>query len=303
AFFGFVVLNFLLLYLFNFLKYWVLLPLGLLGLLVWSCYKKITNKDKVAKFFRYILTGEVATFLGLIAFLAEFLMSNFLFEFLKNALEDGKLEDFVKSIISLINLISIGLAFIIAYHYELEKYLKSKTQEKRIPRKVLIFALSTPSNSQSNNQNNNKNSLPPNWEPIKDLLEFHKEKLEKLYVLLSKQVADYQQCFEEKILNPLGLKVNIEYIKDVDVNDEINILNKLNGIVFDINKSGYKEEDISIYISSGTSLVTSILTLYGINDDIQIEYLTQGENSKKEIKALNIKKTDLLPFVKDLTKT
>ncbi|MGB9767207.1 MAG: hypothetical protein ACPLXN_07020, partial [Sulfurihydrogenibium sp.] len=148
-----------------------------------------------------------------------------------------------------------------------------------------------------------KNSLPPNWEPIKDLLEFHKEKLEKLYVLLSKQVAEYQQCFEEKILNPLGLKVNIEYIKDVDVNDEIDILKKLNEIVIDINKSGYKEEDVSIYISSGTSLVTSILTLYGINDDIQIEYLTQGENSKKEIKALNIKKTDLLPFVKDLTKT
>ncbi|MGC9121057.1 MAG: hypothetical protein ACP5G3_06335, partial [Sulfurihydrogenibium sp.] len=141
-FFGFIVLNFLLLYLFNFLKYWVLLPLGLLGLLVWSCYKKLTNKDKVAKFFRYILTGEVATGLGLMAFLAEFLMSNFLFEFLKNALEDGKVEDFVKSGISFANLISIGLAFIIAYHYELEKYLKSKTQEKRTPRKVLIFALS-----------------------------------------------------------------------------------------------------------------------------------------------------------------
>ncbi|MGC9007445.1 MAG: hypothetical protein ACP5JX_07745, partial [Sulfurihydrogenibium sp.] len=267
-FFCFIVLNFLPLYLSKINVYISLIVSLLLFIRVCAFYQTLPKKDKVAKFFRYILTGEVATTLGLMAFLAEFLMSNFLFEFLKNALGDGKLEDFVKSIISLINLISIGLAFIIAYHYELEKYLKSKTQDKRTPRKVLIFALSKPNS-------NNKNSLPPNWEPIKDLLEFHKEKLEKLYVLLSKQVAGYQQRFEEKILNPLGLKVNIEYIKDVDVNDEINILKKLNEIVIDINKSGYKEEDISIYISSGTSLVTSILTLYGINDDIQIEYLTQ----------------------------
>ncbi|MGB9767208.1 MAG: hypothetical protein ACPLXN_07025, partial [Sulfurihydrogenibium sp.] len=141
-FFGFIVLNFLLLYLSKINVYISLLFSIVLFIAVFIFYQKLPKKDKVAKFFRYILTGEVATALGLMAFLAEFLMSNFLFEFLKNALEDGKLEDFVKSIISLINLISIGLAFIIAYNYELEKYLKSKTQEKRTPRKVLIFALS-----------------------------------------------------------------------------------------------------------------------------------------------------------------
>lgn len=257
-------------------------------------YNSGASRKKLTNSLRYLFTGEVATFLGFLAFLAEFLISNFLFEYTKNSTEEFNFVNLAKAVVSLTNILSVGLLFIVLYEQKLKKYVENKTKIQREPKKVLIFTLSKPSGELIKN-------TPRNWYPVEKLLDFHKNTLQKIYVLVSNEVKDSTQYFDS-LLQKLGLEGKREYIENVDVNDEINFLKRFNEVVLDIKKSGYEDNEISIYISGGTSLATAILTLYGINDEVQIEYLIQNKDSETEIKALNIRKNDLFLFVSDLNK-
>jgi hypothetical protein len=59
----------------------------------------------------------------------------------------------------------------------------------------------------------------------------------------------------------------------------------------------HEDKDISIYISSGTSLITAFLTMLGLEKDRQIEYLDQSTST---IKSIEISKEDALLFIKSL---
>jgi hypothetical protein len=63
----------------------------------------------------------------------------------------------------------------------------------------------------------------------------------------------------------------------------------------------HEDKDISIYISSGTSLITAFLTMLGLEKDRQIEYLEQYlDQSTSTIKSIEISKEDALLFIKSL---
>ena len=257
----------------------------------WKVSHTTFNKS-VLKNMANIIKGDVATILGLLAFVSEFILLNFLFEYVKDFIEENNTIYISKILLSFGGVISTGLLFFTFYQEKIKNYINNKNQVRREPKKVLIFALSL-----YNKNNSNIDELPSNWKPIKELLEFHKSKLEVAYVLISeeveKQVEDFERFFNEFV-------PKIRYIEKINMNDENSIVDALARIVRYIRSNNYEEKDISIYISGGTSLATAILSLFGVNDEIQVEYLIQDrQNNKIEIKTINLRKELLSIFVSD----
>jgi hypothetical protein len=252
---------------------------------------------------RYLLIGEVGGLIGLIGFLSEFVLSSLLAEYIKSIIAN---EDLIKNtglaITTFLNMFSVGFVFV----YFFDKQLQIRPSKGREPKPVLIFALSKPGDITKRDDRKDKckivDDLPGNYIPICELLEFHKDALKEIHVLYSRETVENKERdglkYLDKILDSLGIydKIKINPYQ-CDFNDEESIKAQINKINVEIKK--YEDKDISIYISSGTSLVTAILTLLGLERDRQIEYITQGK-SPSEIKAIEISKDDALLFLKTL---
>jgi hypothetical protein len=279
-----------------------------------QCFYKRTAKE-FSGVLRYLLIGEVGGLIGLIGFLSEFVLSNLLAEYIKNMIaNDSLIKNAGLAITTFLNMFSVGFVFV----YFFDKQLQIRPSKGREPKPVLIFALSVPGNITKRDKRDNRcnvvDDLPGNYIPICELLDFHKDVLKEVHVLCSPQVKkdgglDYlgrilegfgvgyeikDNAYPYKYSPNNGKNINI-YPYECDFNDEESIKAQINKINIEIKK--YEDKDISIYISSGTSLVTAILTLLGLERDRQIEYITQGSS---EIKAIEISKDDALLFLKTL---
>ncbi|WP_147425004.1 hypothetical protein [Hydrogenivirga caldilitoris] len=189
-----------------------------------------------------------------------------------------------------------------------------KTGERQ-PKKVLICALSKPGligrNAQQKSEdevfeemkrllaNGDKErilGLDHTWAPFLELYLFHKEKLEKWYILISKEVYKSKDKFIEILGEEAKEIVHFKPESEgIDFNNYEEIVGVLTEILKEIKRSGYDDEDISVYISGGTSAITLALTLFAVKDGRQVEYLTQSENDKKII-SINISFEDLYSF-------
>ena len=280
-------------------------------LLVYHQYFYKRTAKEFSGVLRYLLIGEVGGLIGLIGFLSEFVLSSLLAEYIKNIIAN---EDLMKNaglaITTFFNMFSVGFVFV----YFFDKQLQTKPSKGREPKPVLIFGLSVPSKDKGKCKEI-ISELPNNYMPICELLEFHKDALKEMHVLCSPQAKNDGLMYLGKILEGFGVGYEIKdnaypykyssndgkniniYPYECDFNDEESIKAQINKINVEIKK--YEDKDISIYISSGTSLVTAILTLLGLERDRQIEYITQSK-SKSEIKAIEISKDDALLFLKTL---
>jgi hypothetical protein len=215
-------------------------------------------------------------------------------------------EDLMKNaglaITTFLNMFSVGFVFV----YFFDKQLQIRPSKGREPRSVLIFGLSVPNYpTQKDKYNKVPGGLFQNYEPIYELLEFHKDVLREIHVLYSEKGKKGLEYLDE-ILKSLGvyhkIKDNI-YKYKCDFNDESSMKEQIAQINIKIKK--YEDKEISIYISGGTSLATAILTLLGLEKDRQIEYLIQKQPPESselpEIKAIEISKDDALLFLKALT--
>jgi hypothetical protein len=210
------------------------------------------------------------------------------------------------AITTFLNMFSVGFVFV----YFFDKQLQIRPSKGREPKSVLIFGLSEPKGiTDKEKYKKFVNDLPGNYEPIFELLEFHKDTLKEIYVLHSPETIENKEKrnglkYLDKILDGLGIYDKIKiYPYQCGFNDEESIKEQIIKINIEIKK--YEDKDVSIYISGGTSLVTAILTLLGLERDRQIEYLIQKQppNSSElpEIKSIEISKDDALLFLKALT--
>jgi hypothetical protein len=272
---------------------------SILLLLYHQYFYKRTAKE-FSGVLRYLLIGEVGGLIGLIGFLSEFVLSSLLAEYIKNIIDN---EDLIKNaglvITTFFNMFSVGFVFV----YFFDKQLQIRPSKGREPRPVLIFGLSIPNKpTERDKYKNIISDLPQNYEPIYELLEFHKDTLKEIHVLYSNEGKKGLE-YLDKILISLGIYHKIKIYKyECDFDDENSMKEQITEISTKIKK--YEDKDISIYISSGTSLVTAILTLLGLERDRQIEYLIQkqppGSSELPEIKAIEISKDDALLFLKTL---
>gem|GEM_PF-1650466 len=283
---------------------------SILLLLYHQCFYKRTAKE-FSGVLRYLIIGEVGGLIGLIGFLSEFVLSSLLAEYIKNMIAN---ENLIKNaglaITTFFNMFSVGFVFV----YFFDKQLQTKPSKGRKPKSVLIFGLSVPSKDKGKCKEI-ISELPNNYMPICEFLEFHKDALKEIHVLCSPEAKKDGLGYLGKILEGFGVGYEIKdntypyeyssndvkniniYPYECDFNDEESIKAQINKINIEIKK--YEDKDISIYISSGTSLVTAILTLLGLEKDRQIEYRSQSQ-SQPGIKAIEISKDDALLFLKTL---
>jgi len=208
---------------------------------------------------------------------------------LSNFLADGS---FYKALSSL--LFTLGL--IPLYALSIEPKMGAKTE--RSPKKILISALSAPSDETSFKVlkeafdkgevglielNKEKKH---NWIPFLRLYLFHRDTLEKWFILVSKKSQ------EEKFKEIVGEWEKIKTY-EADFDDYNDISSKLYKILKDIRREGYNDEDVSVYISGGTSAITLALTLFAVKDGRQVEYIRQDNG---EIEAIEISFEDLYSF-------
>jgi hypothetical protein len=273
----------------------------ILFLLYHQYFYKRTGKE-FSGVLRHLLIGEAGGLIGLIGFLSEFVLSSLLAEYIKNIIAN---EDLMKNtelaITTFFNMFSVGFVFV----YFFDKQLQTKPSKGREPKPVLIFALSMPTGqTQRDKYKKIISDLAQNYEPIYELLEFHKDVLKEIHVLYSNEGKKGLE-YLDKILISLGIYHKIKdniYKYECDFDDENSMKEQIAEINAKIKK--YEDKEISIYISSGTSLVSPLLTLLGLEKDRQIEYVNQKKLKDlavlPEIKAIEISKDDALLFLKTL---
>jgi hypothetical protein len=274
---------------------------SILLLMYYQYFYKRTAKE-FSGVLRYLLIGEVGGLIGLIGFLSEFVLSSLLAEYIKNMIANENLmKNAGLAITTFFNMFSVGFVFV----YFFDKQLQIRPSKGREPRPVLIFGLSIPNKpTERDKYKNIISDLPQNYEPIYELLEFHKDTLKEIHVLYSNEGKKGIE-YLDKILISLGIYHKIKdniYKYECDFDDENSMKEQIAEISAKIKK--YEDKDISIYISSGTSLVSPLLTLLGLEKDRQIEYVNQKKLKNPaelpEIKAIEISKDDALLFLKTL---
>lgn len=223
-----------------------------------------------------------------------------------------------QSFVIFLNLISFGLVFLLFYP---KKTLKKRSNGELEKRKVLIMGLSYFSHFQNIDKENlikilkssdldkeilkvplkSGSNIPLNWQLPLRSIKFHSENLEKVYLLVSEKSGEKEHfnLFLE-CLKAVDIDISkIEKSKPVDFDDTDKIFDELSEILKKIKRKQYKDKDISVNISGGTSALTLCLTLFALEEDRQIEYFTQYEKPAK-LKRFNISKEDAILFLKSL---
>ncbi len=262
-------------------------PLVALAMSVFFLIKQINEKPEVElrSLVRSLISGSIpgySTFMIVILFIV---YTSWFADFLAQG-------SFYKALASF--LFTAGLAPLYAMHIE----YKLGKETDRVPKKILISALSKPSGKASLEELKeaftkgekalielNKEKWH-NWVPFLRLYIFHKDTLHRWFMLVSKESQ------EEKFKEIIGEQEKIEtYEANFDNYNDIS--SKLFRILKEIRSEGYSDDDISVYISGGTSAVTLALTLFAVKDGRQVEYIRQDT---KEIVAINISFEDLYSF-------
>jgi len=275
-------------------KYPLIAPIFSSAILIfyYERFYKNTGKE-FSSVLRYLLAGEAGGFIGLIGFLSELVLLNLLAQYIGNIIANADvIKNISLAIVTILNMFSVAFAFV----YYFDKQLSNVPTGVRSPRSVLIFALSKPGrNTDKEKYKNISEDFPLNYEPIYDLLEFHKDVLKEIHVLYSPE-AEGGFKHLDNILNHLGIYEKLKYEKyKCDFNNENAIKDKIAEISMHV--KNHKDKDISIYISGGTSLITAFLTMLGLEKDRQMEYLDQSTST---IKSIEISKEDALLFIKSL---
>ncbi len=201
--------------------------------------------------------------------------------------------DFFKAIASFFFTVGIIPLYALSLKYNFG------TQTDRVPKKILVSALSKPKGKANLEDlkkayKSGENALIMlnqtswhNWIPILRLHLFHKDTLHKWFILVSNESKDYINNLKE-----ITEEEKIEAL-EADFNNYDSISSKLLYILREIKKKGYSDNDISVYISGGTSAVTLALTLFAVKDGRQVEYVRQDS---MDITAINISFEDLHSF-------
>ena len=245
-----------------------------------------------------IITSVLSNSFPTYSILLAFILFSVYSEWLSNEIDISRnlsLENYIKAANLILVILGIPLVFLIS----LPRYKPQSGNEEPEPKKVFIGALSkfgckgkSISEFIKEIEEGKLESSQCNWAPILMSLKRHSEKLEKAYILLSTESSKNKEEFLNALkvldrVNNLRLSDKIEFRpKDggISFNDYGEIYNELLSILREIKRNGYRDDDISVYISGGTSAITLALTIFAVKEGRQVEYLIQDEKEKKIVK-------------------
>jgi len=276
----------------------VIVLAGFLSILIIIHIKRKLGYFNISEVIVGILKGESKGMEFLVVFMFSIVMTSWFSDYLEK-------KEILNAIASVVFLI-LGILIYIRYSLEDSPQHKESSQ-KPIPTKVLILALS---NLRKENKEkidkcktfkekldfimDKKNKV--NLKPPLEIIDAFKDKLEYLIVLVSKESSKNAELFKD--LSNYLVKCNIEITNPVDFDDYNEILEEIEYQIKRINAKGYSDDDITIFISSGTSAVTAALVMAAVREGRQVVYYQQKE--PYSLKAFNISIDDLKRFIREI---
>lgn len=287
------------------------LLLSVMLLLFFRKWHREKNPEKsISNVIRDIITGKIEELYGIIGILFLLSMVSWFGDSIYNIGGWSDLSGISHSIIAIINIFSFGYLYLTIYPEV--KHPVGNIPERR---EVLIMALSKLSTRGEEELEKLKTAICEdkleekytgvNWQLPLRTLRYHIETLKMAYFLVSKESDADWELFQE-FLKDMGDKhgTNLTSIvnksKPVDFNNQREVMDELKTILRQIKRNEYRDDQISINISGGTSAVTLCLTILGIEDERQIEYFTQ-EREKSKLVRFDLSKDDAIAFLKTYT--
>ncbi len=272
------------------------------GVVIFWHYRQKLRTKSLSLVIKDILTGNIEGFYGLIAVLAFLILTSWVADDLHD-------HQYGYAVLSLLAIWIMGMFFVIWYP------LESRSPAK-VPPKVLVMALSAFAGDMEQFQRSlaqlHQRKLPGNWElPLRAVLS--KPSLEHVFFLTSKKSWDQRQEFEKLLDEALSLNIQdssrpqLHFEDPVDFDSFIDVkqsLLEILGSIHSIRDRRYRDEEIIVNISGGTSAVTLALTLFALAKGRRIEYFEQGQVENDRPAALrdfDITESDAVVFLRRLT--
>ncbi len=244
-----------------------------------------------------VLSGSFPTGSALFSVLIFAVYSSWMADYLK--LSHGE-ADLYRAVSVLVFL--SGLPFVFSLSLKRTEPTRSKGVE---PKRVYVCALSVPRGESVHrlleefgkvrDLGRLGSVLKHNWIPVLMSLSLHRETLERAYILVSRESSRYRESFRELVRGILGKGIanRIEFVppEGLSFDDYTEIHGELVKLSRRVRRDGYGDEDISVYISGGTSAVTLALTLFAVKEGRQVEYLSQTNPPE----GMRIEKIDVGP--------
>lgn len=270
-------------------------PIIISALIICSQINTLKRKS-ISLILKDLFTGKVEGLYGVIGIITLLTLLSWFADFLKD-------KEWWLAGVSGIDIFIVGALFIILYPLNLRKSYNTK--------KVLVMALSKPNINQLEQFKENlkqgllgKENLKFNWElPLRHIYDY-RDTLKKVYILISPESAtqkdEFLECLDIVLPN---FRNKIEFTNPIDFNNFKEIKEKLRLISDDIKENGYKDEDIVVNISSGTSAITLGLTLFALERGRMITYFEQNFSNNQPAKLLefDVNKEDAIEFLTTLT--
>ncbi len=282
----------------DFMEPYVSLMLNLLFLVLLSILllhkKPEINFSKVV---RNVLGGNIGSLFGITSFLIALVIVGWITDYAREGL-------YISAFTSFIAFLNTIILFMLL----MPKLSNNRSDSKPKQRKVLIFALSKPS-FKSKHQDVSCNAYEvvkalfekyfhnrcsksklkllqcciTNLEPPIKYIAYHKETVERIIVLVSedsgKAYDEYFGKLTESMFKSIKRDVKLVKVGPLDFNDYYTILDSLHYEIRKLMRYGYKDEDLSFFISGGTSAVTSAIIVSAIREGRQVEYITQDRRN------------------------
>ncbi len=276
----------------------------------WRYRQKLRTKS-LSLVMKDILAGNIEGLYGLIAMLAFLILTSWV-------ADDLHEHNYVYAFLSLLAILILGTLFIVWYP------LESQSPEKVSP-KVLVMALSAFAGDMEKFRKSLKKlhqrKLPGNWElPLRAVLS--KPGLEHVFFLTSKKSWHQRQEFEKLLdetpslngheaaslnVQDLPRKPQLHFKGPVDFDSFRDIKQSLLKILEEIHSirgRRYRDEEIIVNISGGTSAATLALTLFALAKGRRIEFFEQGQVENDRPAALrdfDVTESDAIAFLRRLT--
>ncbi len=310
--------------------------LALFNIVITAPLYFLVRKEGISlgKFFSRVISGNVSSLGGIytiVVFLVALSMSTDKFA---QWIDSGNLEKLYLATTYLFTGINTAILFILSQSYFYRKDTGTYTEPER--KKVLIAALSLfkYGNEKGNNRDetlkkfleeikNKKldDSKAPWAVPLRSIKHHvvdnnNKPILEKVILLVSEETSSKQEA-ESKVktynfndfklvcrefCKLYGVKANIEIVESrpVNFNSIQDCLSELHRLLRVEVFPRYKDEDISMNISSGTAIVSAAMVIASVKEGRQIEYIEQTEGKKSELLGMNVSVQDIYTFYPEI---
>ena len=266
----------------------------------------------LGKFFSRVISGSVSSFGGIYTMLVFLITLSISTDRFADWLNEGGLNYLRLFGIYLFTGINTAILFILSQSYFYKEGFQQYVKPQK--KKVLIVALSRfgyIQGAKGNHEtflgeirNNKLEESKCTWATPFRSIKHHIPKLEKVIVLVShetdRKFDDFKAAWEEfrKYYNADKARL----IKSNPVN-----FNNLKDCFYELHKllhmevfPKYKDEDISMNISSGTSIVSAAMVIASVKEGRQIEYIEQTEGKKSELLGMNVSVQDIYTFYPEI---